>query len=53
MTDTETSGPGHMADTEIDLYADFVENELEPVGSIASERLKNNSDFSLEFIGNR
>jgi hypothetical protein len=32
MTDTEVTISGNIADTEIDLYADFVENELETVG---------------------
>jgi hypothetical protein len=32
MTDTEVTGSANTGDTEIDLYADFVENELETVG---------------------
>jgi hypothetical protein len=36
MTDTEVAGSANIGDTEIDLYADFAENELETVGKYSS-----------------
>lgn len=38
MADIEASVLAPTGDTEIDLYADFAENELEAVGSIIIER---------------
>ncbi len=37
MTDTDATISGASGDTEIDLYADVVENELETVGDTVYE----------------
>ncbi len=53
MTDTEVTISGNIADTEIDLYADFVENELETVGNYSFEINKTKNKIVDEILSSR